>query len=149
VTQITKLDVLKARLVRREGRRNKPYVDTVGKITIGIGWNLTDNGLPDHIIDELFRISVAEAVKDAEKIPVYFKLNAARKTVLIDMVFNMGLQKVLGFRNTLDKMNRGDFVGASQGMLQSLWATQVGQRADELAEIMRSGEIKNAPNLVE
>jgi lysozyme len=121
----------------------------VGKITIGIGHNLSDKGLPDNIIDQIFDLDLSNATKDAEKIPVYAKLNAARKTVLIDMVFNMGLQSVLGFRNTLDKMSRGDFNGAAEGMLASKWAEQVGNRAIELAEIMRSGQVKGAPDLVE
>lgn len=145
----TKEEALKARLTRFEGRSSKPYVDTVGKLTIGIGWNLTDNGLPDNIIDELFRISLTKATLDAEKIPVYPKLSAARKTVLIDMVFNMGLHSVLGFRNTLDMMNRGDFAGAADNMLKSQWAQQVGNRAIELARIMRDGEITNITDLVE
>lgn len=146
---ITKEQVLRARLSRTEGRKSKPYVDTVGKLTIGVGWNLTDKGLPDDIIDELLSRSIVEAVKEADKIPVYAKLNVARKTVLIDMVFNMGLQAVLGFRNTLDMMGRGDFKGAAENMLKSLWAEQVGNRAIELAEIMRSGEIKSVTDLVE
>lgn len=110
---------------------------------------MTDNGLPDDIIDELLDRSIRKAVNDAEKLPVYFKLNPARKSVLIEMVFNIGLHGVLGFRNTLEMMNRGDYASASDNMLKSLWAEQVGNRAIELAKVMRDGQITNAPDLVE
>lgn len=146
---INKEVYLISRLTAKEGRVTKPYVDTVGKITIGVGWNLTDNGLPDDIIEDLLDRSIRTATKESEKIPVYFKLNPARKCVLIEMVFNIGLHGVLGFRNTLEMMGRGDFVSAADNMLKSKWAEQVGNRAIELAQVMRDGEIKNAPDLVE
>jgi len=55
------------------------------------------------------------------------------------MCFNMGITKLLGFKNTLRMMKAGDYDGAADGMLQSLWAKQVKGRADELAEQMRHG----------
>lgn len=142
-------DAIRARLVKAEGRTNKPYIDTVGKITIGVGWNLSDKGLPDDIVEDLLNRSIVDAIDEAQKIPVFAKLNPPRKVVIIEMVFNMGLHNVLGFRNTLDMINRGDFAGAAQNMLKSKWAEQVGNRAVELARIMQDGEIKNAPDLVE
>lgn len=149
MSNATKLDVLKARLSRTEGRRNKPYVDTVGKITIGVGHNLTDLGLKDEIIDKILELDILDAVNDAAKLPVYVKLNAARKTVLIDMVFNMGLAAVQEFRNTLQMLNIGDYEGAANNMLKSKWAEQVGNRAIELANIVRSGEVNNVTQVVE
>lgn len=140
---------MRSRLILAEGRRSKPYVDTVGKITIGVGWNLTDNGLPEDIIEDLLSRSIANATNEAEKIPVYFKLNPARKAVLIEMVFNLGLHGVLGFRNTLEMMNRGDFSSAADNMLKSLWAEQVGNRAIDLAKVMKDGQVTNAPDLVD
>lgn len=149
MSNATKLDVLKARLSRTEGRRNKPYVDTVGKITIGVGHNLTDLGLKDEIIDKILELDIFDAINDAAKLPVYVKLNAARKTVLIDMVFNMGLAAVQEFRNTLQMLNIGDYEGAANNMLKSKWAEQVGNRAIELANIVRSGEVNNVTQVVE
>lgn len=146
---VTKNDILKARLTRSEGRKTKPYVDTVGKITIGIGWNLTDRGLPDKIIEELFELSLSEATLEAERIPVYSKLNPARKTVLIDMVFNMGLHSVLQFKNTLACLALGQWDAAAENMLRSDWAEQVGNRAIELAEIIKTGVVKGVIDVVD
>ena len=56
---------LKAELERDEGRRSKPYEDTEGILTIGVGWNLEERGLPQEIIDRLFEISISDAERDA------------------------------------------------------------------------------------
>lgn len=143
--------VLKARLTRSEGRRNKPYLDSAvpPKITIGVGFNLTDVGLYDEEIDFILANRLRIAEEGASSLPVYSKLNKERQTVLIDMVFNMGLETVKTFKTTLMHLSMGKFPEASISMLQSKWATQVGQRAIELAEIIKSGQIKNAPPMVD
>lgn len=135
-------NILKARLTRTEGRRNRPYIDTVGKVTIGIGHNLTDKGVPDTLVEEWFTQDITEAATGAEVLPAYNYLDPIRQTVLIDMIFNMGLDSVKEFVNTLALLKRGDYVAASEQMLKSKWATQVGNRAIELAEIIRTGEIR-------
>lgn len=136
-------NILLGRLSRTEGRRNKPYVDTVGKITIGIGHNLADKGISDAIVDQLFQSDIGEAAAGAETLPIYTNLDPIRQTVLVDMVFNMGLQDLKQFVNTLAAIGRRDYEAASVNMLNSQWARQVGSRATELAEIMRTGSIKN------
>lgn len=136
------LNILRARITRTEGRRNRPYVDSVGKVTIGIGHNLTDKGISDEIVEILFKDDLSEAVNGANTLPVYQKLDPIRQTAIIDMVFNMGLEKVREFKNTLGYLNRGDFDGAADQMLLSDWAKQVGNRAIELANIIRTGQIK-------
>jgi lysozyme len=135
-------NILVARLNRTEGRRSKPYLDTVGKITIGVGHNLTAKGLPDSLIDALLNIDLADANSGAEKLSVYDKLDAIRQTVLVDMVFNMGFEDVQKFVNTLSAINRRDYESAATNMLHSVWAKEVGSRAVELAEIMRTGQIR-------
>ncbi|MDE2097346.1 MAG: glycoside hydrolase family protein [Patescibacteria group bacterium] len=134
-------DILYARLSRTEGRRAKPYLDTVGKVTIGIGHNLTDKGIPDTMIEDLFKLDISEALAGAETLPVYDKLDPIRQTVLVDMVFNMGLDEVKQFVNTLAAINRRDYEAAANNMLNSEWARQVGSRAVELANIMRTGSV--------
>jgi lysozyme len=135
------LAILKARLSRTEGRRNRPYVDTVGKVTIGIGHNLSDKGISDKIVDALFEEDIQEAVTGAETLPIFDKLDAVRQTVIVDMVFNMGIDSVREFKNTLMLLGQGNWEKAADAMLNSHWATQVGNRAIELAKIIRTGEI--------
>ena len=55
------------------------------------------------------------------------------------MAFNLGVQGLLKFRNTLGMVRDGDYDGAARGMLASLWARQVKGRATRLADQMRTG----------
>jgi lysozyme len=135
------LDKLKDELTVDEGRRKKLYLCTAGKQTIGIGYNIEDNGLPDHIIDALFEYSVNELViKELDKhLPWWKQMTDARQRVLANMCFNLGIQRLLSFKNTLAYMKAGDYERAADGMKSSLWAKQVGDRATRLIAMMRKG----------
>lgn len=63
------------------------------------------------------------------------------KTVLINMSFNMGIKGLLGFSNTLKFISQKNYEQAARNMTQSLWAKQVGDRAKELVERMRTQAI--------
>lgn len=158
----TTKELLQARLPRTEGRCLKPYKDTVGKWTVGVGHNISDNGLAGRYVASLLEIGqltdqltadlLAEDLDkvfvDCKAIPAYRGLDPARQSVIADMVFNMGLGAVLNFVNTLSFIQKGDFQSAAAQMLKSKWAEQVGNRAVELARIMSSGEIKSPKSLV-
>lgn len=125
-------------LIRHEGKWSKPYIDTVGKITIGVGRNLTDVGLRDDEIKLMLLNDVAQARADvAQKIPWSRQLDQDCLEVLINMCFNMGIGKLLGFKNFLAALRVGAYGKAADEMLDSLWARQVGQRAQELAGVIR------------
>lgn len=131
---------LKARLVVSEGKRNKVYKDTLGIDTIGVGRNLRDVGLSDDEIMYLLDNDLKRVFADLDKrLPWWRQLDEVRQSVLADMCFNMGINKLCSFVNTLRKVQAGDYLGASLGMLDSLWAKQVKGRADELARMMRTG----------
>ncbi len=132
---------LKDQLIIDEALRLKPYRDTVGKLTIGIGRNLDDRGITRDEAMALLEtdLNLVEAELDGA-LPWWRQMNEARQNVLANMCFNLGLSKLLGFKNTLAAMKRGDYPAAAAGMLDSLWARQVGARAQRLATIMRTGE---------
>ncbi|RQZ17227.1 lysozyme [Burkholderia sp. Bp9031] len=131
--------VLMAELTRDEGRRLKPYVDTVGKTTIGVGRNLTDIGISDAECDTLLSNDIDRTVAWLDRnLSWWRQLDAVRQRVVVNMAFNMQ-GKLLTFVNTLAAMKRGDYAAAADGMLASKWAGQVGARATRLADMMRSG----------
>lgn len=66
-------------------------------------------------------------------------LNAERQSVLINMCYNLGYQKLKLFKNTLAAVNEGRYVDAGNLMLKSKWAKQVGKRAKRLALRMQTG----------
>jgi lysozyme len=133
-------DRLVAELTRDEGLRLRAYKCPAGKTTIGIGRNLDDLGITRAEAEALCRNDIArvEAELDA-RLPWWRGLDEVRQRVIANMAFNLGTAGLLGFKNTLRKVEAGDYLGAAQGMLSSKWAAQVGPRALRLATMMRDG----------
>lgn len=137
-------DALSSQLVIDEGLRLKPYKDTVGKMTIGIGRNLDDVGISKAEAMMLLGADLDKVESDLDRaLPWWRFMSEARQQSLANMCFNMGLgdskRGLLSFRNTLAAMQQGDYKRAAQGMRDSAWAKQVGQRAERLAKMMEEG----------
>jgi lysozyme len=130
-----------AMLKRDEGVRLKPYTDTVGKLTIGVGRNLTDVGISEAECETLLANDIAKCEADAERFHWYAGLDDARKAVVLNMIFNLGAGAFRSFTNTIKAIEAGDYQDAAERMTQSLWARQVGARAARLAQIMRTGVV--------
>jgi len=135
-------------LERDEGLRLKPYKDTIGKLTIGVGRNLDDVGITHQEAMELLANDVDRVTVTLDKhLPWWRSLSDARQRVLINMCFNMGWDNprtpqregLSGFVNTLSAIERGDYADAAVRMLRSKWARQVGQRAKRLSQMMERG----------
>lgn len=132
---------LVAELKRDEGVRLRPYFDTVGKTTIGVGRNLADGGISQSECELLLQNDIARTIRWLDRnLPWWRALNAVRQRVLIHMAFNLG-GNLLTFINTLAAIQHSDYEAAANEMLASKWATQVGQRALRLANAMRTGKI--------
>lgn len=135
---------LRERLIRSEGWKHKPYTDTVGKLTIGVGFNLTDVGLYDEEINFILDNRIKQVKKFLDTIPVYRKLDSVRQGVLEDMCFNLGPEPFDGdgFKDWpifMKQLAKGDYKAAADNMRSTLWAKQVKQRAIKLARIMETG----------
>ena len=131
---------LKDQLVRDEELRLKPYTDSVGKLTIGVGRNLTDKGISFQEAQGLLANDIADATADLQaKLPWTATLDDVRKGAMLNMTFNMGIGGLLEFHDFLARMQRGDFSGAAGAMLDSLWARQVGARATRLSMQIQTG----------
>ena len=135
---------LREKIKIHEGCRLFPYKDTEGHLTIGYGHNL-EEGISQRTAEFMLVEDVNNAIKDFElRIPDEVKnnLTPVGKEVLIEMVFQMGINKVLGFKKTLEaiKNRRPEIV--YKEMLDSRWAKQCPDRAKELAEVMIKRGIK-------
>ena len=131
-------------LKRHEGFEPHPYRCTAGKLTIGYGRNLDAVPLTETEAEMLLLNDLARArFLCRHAFPGYGALSRERQGVVVNMVFNMGLRRVLGFKRMVACLQVRDYPGAAREMLDSKWAAQVGARADELAEQMR--ENKEAP----
>lgn len=124
-------------LMVHEGFRSKPYKCQMGKLTIGFGMNLEATPMPVEVAMLWLEMEVDKADKELDKeLDFYKDLDEKRKSVLINMAFNLGMEGLLKFKNTLDYVSKNKFTEASVEMLESIWASQVGERANELSEIM-------------
>lgn len=128
-------------LRRDEGVRNFPYTDTVGKVTIGVGRNLTNVGLSDSEVNDLLANDINRVTGLLHQgLPWFPTLDIVRQGVLINMGFNLGVHGLLGFHDTLSFMSKSDWIGAATAMLDSTWARQVGARSQRLADQLKTGE---------
>jgi lysozyme len=129
-----------SQLRRDEGIRSHPYTDTEGKLTIGVGRNLTDKGLSQREIDFLLGNDVNEMLEGLQsRLPWFAALDPARQGVILNMAFNMGIAGLDGFPRFLQAVAQGNWETAADEMRDSLWAKEVGERAVRLEQQMRTG----------
>lgn len=126
-----------------EGVVSHAYQDHLGYWTIGVG-RLIDKrkggGLRPFEIDYLLRNDIEDRINELTKrLPWFQNLDDARRGVLLNMSFQMGVDGLMQFRNTLEMIKQGDYDKAADGMLNSLWARQTPERAKRLSIQMRTG----------
>jgi lysozyme len=128
-------------LILHEGLKLKPYQCTANKLTIGVGRNIEDNGIT---VDEAMMMldnDIETCVSELNKrLPGWTEHNEVRQNVLIEMVFNLGAPRLMGFRKMIAALERKDYEQAAKEMLDSRWAVQVGNRARTMAQMMRTGK---------
>jgi lysozyme len=138
-------------LERHEGLKLFPYNDATGgkielidgNITVGIGCNLSA-GISRDLAIIILRYYIVFFTKKLQTIVKKFdRLNEARQAALIDMIFNVGVTGFMKFVEMLKAIDDGDFYKAADEMLNSPWATKVGNRSNELAFMMRVGTWQN------
>lgn len=133
-------DRLRDMLIRHEGCKLLPYIDSLGYTTIGVGRNLSTYGISQEEADLLLQHDIDVALSAcARNFPWFNSLDPVRQDVLVDMCFNMGVGRLNTFRITLDAIAQGRYADAAGAMMQSTWANQVGNRAHELSRMMETG----------
>ncbi len=132
------VDTILGDLKHDEGLRLKPYIDTVGKTTIGYGRNLDDRGISGHEAIILLEHDFIDAVTEVNvQFPWSRDLSPAQRRGLVNMCFNLGLPRLLGFKRMLAALQAGDGDRAADEALDSKWARQVGARARRVAALYR------------
>jgi len=123
-------------IISNEDMRLKPYTDTVGKLTIGVGRNLDDNGISEMEALLMLKNDIDNATKDLESIFGSEFFNELPEDVIIaltDMMFNLGKTRFLGFKNMIQAIKNKDFERASREAVDSKWCKQVGLRCAKVA----------------
>lgn len=142
------LVLLEAELRRDEGVRYWPYKDSKGIRSTGVGHNLQAKPLPANWayplspsqVTQLLEQDIADTFANLDRnLPWWRSLDEVRQRVVANMCFNLGIGKLLGFKNTLAAMQRGSYAVAAAGMKASDWYEQVGERAVRLCRAMETG----------
>jgi len=143
------IDRLRSQLKRHEAYRTYPYDDAngleysegmtlKGKLTIGVGWNLTDNGLPDDLIEQLLDIGIETAQKDCLHLFRNWHLLPQQiQLVLLNMAFNMGRNRLGKFKKMIAAVEDESWPRMAEEMIDSAWYRQVKDRGVELVELVR------------
>lgn len=141
-------DDIKEMIKRHEGVRNKPYKDSLGLWTVGVG-HLIGNGrtLPmeydrtfsDEEINTMFEEDYAAHKAAAEQIPGFMDLNKTGQGALTDLTFNMGGKWYKKWPKFTKNISEGNTEEAAKSLEDSKWYGQVGNRAPEVVAMIRAG----------
>ena len=131
-------------LRRHEGVKNTLYKCTSDKWTIGVGRNLEDVGLSEEEIDILLLNDIKRTKELMDDyIPWYNDLDEVRQEALINFVFNVGIGTAMKFKKAMAALEAHDYNTAAIEMLDSNWAKQVGSRAEEVTQMIKTGEYQD------
>lgn len=132
---------LKSDLIHDEGVVQHAYQDHLGYWTIGVG-RLIDGRKGGQLsmdeIEYLLNNDIKRIIKELDNnISWWVSLSDARKLAIANMCFQLGITKLLKFKNMLSAMRSGNFDKAADEALDSLWAKQTPSRANRIADIIR------------
>ena len=128
-------------LMRCEGLRLKPYNDEVGCLTIGYGHNLSANGIPITIADQLLDSDILNAQKDVlRNLPWVMSLDEPRQDAFTHLCFWIGIGSLLNFKKMLAAAQAGDWQTAHDELLNSNLFNAIPQRATEVANRPLTGD---------
>jgi lysozyme len=132
-----------ADLIRDEGERLKLYRCSSGYLTIGIGRNIQNKGISQAESRFLFSNDLDEVAAELDRaLPWWRTLPGPHQRALFNMCFNLGMPKLQGFRGMLGALQNGAGDDAARHALNSKWAGQVGARANRIAHLFKSGNLR-------
>ncbi len=111
----------------------------MGKITIGWGRNIEDNGISQEEGDFMFDNDFARCQTELAEYSWYTDQPENIQDALMNMNFNMGITRLLTFKKMIAALIAKDYTKSAIEALNSKWAIQVGQRAKDVALMMRQG----------
>ena len=115
---------------RHEGFRSIPYKDTLGNWTIGYGTKLP---ITKEEAELLLRHRLENMTAELRtKVPFFDDLPETIQTVLLDMLYNLGINRLMTFKRMWEAVEKRDWQKMAEEMKDSLWYQQVGDRSKEL-----------------
>jgi lysozyme len=138
------MNKLRQRLIDKEGLRLSAYTDGESYLTIGVGHLIDERKGGKITLDTAYYIldkDIQEKIADLDNhLPWWKDLDDVRQRIMIELCFNLGINGLLGFHNTLDCIRGGHWEEAGAHLLDSRAAKQTGHRYNELAQMLISGQ---------
>ncbi len=122
-----------------EGLNLESYIDTNGHVTIGWGRNL-ENGIRLDEAEVMFQNDFKQTVAELKECDWYLMQPPGVQNALINMNFNLGIEKLHGFKKMIAALKLKDYTLAALEALDSRWALQVHKRANDIAVMIRAGK---------
>lgn len=124
---------------KHEGYKAQVYKCTEGYDTIGYGFAIKDLWLSEDVCDIILKEKLENILAALEqKLPWFTNAPVEVRLVLCNMVYQMGLSGTLLFKKALGAMKEKNWSKAAEEMLDSKWALQTPNRANELADLIRN-----------
>lgn len=112
-------------LIADEGLRLRPYQDSLGTWTIGIGRNLTGKGLTEAEALDLCDHDIYECIADLQTFRWFASLNGPRTCAVINLRFNLGPERFRTFKRFLAALTGEKYETAARELAASKWYSQV------------------------
>jgi hypothetical protein len=148
--------VLRAELTRDEARTRYLYDDKAGpgpfasgmtlrgKLTGGVGWNFSANGIPDPVIELLLTIGIENAAKACDHVVPGWtaQLDPVRQRAFVNMAFTMGVETLGGFKHFVAAFRAGDYALAGGHIEDSDWWRGAARpRAERIKRMIETGTV--------
>ena len=134
---------LKKRIIKNEGFSRTSYKDQLGFLTIGFGHlilpyekHLIQKKISKKKLEKIFTNDFNKALMDFNFYLKSFSSNTKNSEVLIEMIFQMGADKVLKFKKLLNHMKKNNKYSVCFEMMSSLWYKQTPNRVKKLVKII-------------
>jgi len=134
------MDALEKWIAHHEGFRAFPYTCSGGKLSIGYGWNIEDTGITREEAEFILKNRILRCKQELAPFSWYIAQPSGVKDALINMSYNLGLSRLLKFKRMIAALEREDYTNAAKEALDSRWAEQVGNRAKDIAVMIRVGK---------
>lgn len=122
-----------------EGYKPKVYKCTAGVDTIGIGFAIKDLELSEDVCELILKEKLQALEERFEDKFDWFKTSPIEvRNVMLNMAYQLGFRGFCKFKKTLSYLENAEWESASKEMLDSKWAKQTPNRANELSEIIKS-----------
>jgi lysozyme len=126
-----------------EGFRNHVYQCSMGHDTQGYG-HLVSKGISKEVAEMILQEDIQEAIEEVRRnIGFFDDLPGKAQEALVNMSFNLGISRLMQFKKMLMHLRDRSFSKASDEVLNSRYASQVGKRAVDVATMIKDCEEKD------